>query len=119
MEVVDMPTRKPQITKPVVKRRHGKGVMSKDGRTPWAAGTLHATTNAGFKSPYDLSYKNVVELFAAMMQPNPTIVEIQIIDENNVESVIGLRAAEFVEDPGPRERLREEIARHNLERVRG
>lgn len=72
----------PRKIKPI-KVRFGKGVLAKDGRTPYAAGTIHATGIDGFMSPYVFSYATVARLLA-----DDSIAEIQIIDTDNVRSTI-------------------------------
>ena len=65
-----------------IKIKTGKGVMSKDGKTPFAAGTMFYTQD-GWKSPMAFDVHN---LMAALMQP--TVDEVQIIDQNNNEFII-------------------------------
>lgn len=66
-----------------IKVKIGKGVLAKDNRTPYAAGTIHATNVHGFMSPYPFSYETVARLLA-----DESVIEIQIIDLNNVQSTI-------------------------------
>jgi len=66
-----------------IRVKHGKGVMSKDGTTPFAAGTIHATNRLGFMSPYIYSPTTVAVLLA-----DDSIMEIQVIDMDNVQSTI-------------------------------
>lgn len=66
-----------------IKVKFGKGVLAKDNRTPWAAGTIHATSVHGFMSPYPFSYATVARLLA-----DDSVIEIQIIDLDNVQSTI-------------------------------
>lgn len=63
--------------------KFGKGVLAKDNRTPYATGTIHATSIHGFMSPYRFSYETVARLLA-----DDGIIEIQIIDTDNVQSTI-------------------------------
>lgn len=73
----------------VLRLELGKGVMSKDGTTPFAAGTMHYTTQDGWKHPAELSWKNLALLLA-----EPSVSEIEIIDEENSRIQIGLRKVE-------------------------
>lgn len=66
-----------------MKVKIGKGVMSKDGKTPYAAGTLHFTRNTGWKSPADLSFYNI-----GVLLKDDSVLEIQIIDEKNRQITI-------------------------------
>ena len=61
----------------------GKGVMSKDNRTPWAAGTINATNRHGMMTPHVFSHETVARLLA-----DETVMEIQVIDVDNVQSTI-------------------------------
>jgi Flp pilus assembly CpaF family ATPase len=66
-----------------IRVKFGKGVLAKDNRTPYAAGTIHATSIDGFMSPYPFSYATVARLLA-----DDGIIEIQVIDKDNVQSTI-------------------------------
>ncbi len=70
-------------TTPPIKVKFGKGVLAKDGKTPYAAGTIHAINRFGMKSGYMFSHQSVALLLA-----DDQIREIEIIDQDNVKSVI-------------------------------
>lgn len=69
--------------KPPIKVKFGKGVLAKDGKTPYAAGTIHAINRFGMKSGYMFSHQSVAILLA-----DDQIREIKVIDQDNVKSVI-------------------------------
>ena len=92
--IADMVAGKPPRPKKPITIKIGKDVMSKDGRTPYAAGTIHATRTNGMMSPYVFSYETVARLLA-----DDGIVEIQIIDRDNVQSTISKNWIERVERP--------------------
>lgn len=90
--IADMVAGKPPKPKKPITIKIGKGVMSKDGRTPYAAGTIHATRTNGMMSPYVFSHETVARLL-----DDDEIVEIQIIDRDNVQSTISKNWIERVE----------------------
>lgn len=61
-----------------IKLEVGKGVMSKDGKTPYALKTLHATSKDGWISPYDYTVGNLCRLIN-----DKSITSIEVIDEAN------------------------------------
>lgn len=63
----------------------GKGVMSKDGKTPFAAGTLHYKNEDGWMFPADFTPGNVLVLLA-----DPKVTEIRVITKDNDEYVLGI-----------------------------
>lgn len=91
-----------KATKPI-KVKIGKGVTCKDGRTPWAAGTIHATNRFGMMSPYVFAHHTVAQLLA-----DDNILEIQVIDLDNIQSTITKTWIE--RDDGAREALRARVA---------
>lgn len=70
----------------MLKIHKSKGVMSKDGITPWAAGTLHATSCEGWMSPYQYSMPALVYLIDGLLRGQYT--EIELIDTNNDQLTI-------------------------------
>lgn len=76
-------TRKKRVVITSVKL--GKGVLARDNKTPWAPSTFHITTSDGWKKPVDFSWRNL-----AIALANDTVVEIDVIDEDNNEIVIKL-----------------------------
>ena len=77
----------------VLRLQLGKGVLSKDEITPFAAGTMHYTTRDGWKHPARLSWKNLALLLA-----EPSVSEIEIIDEENNRVQINLRKTQSLPD---------------------
>lgn len=69
--------------KPPIKIKIGKGVTCRDGKTPYAAATIHAVSNRGMMYPCVFSHQTVALLLA-----DDSVAEIQVIDENNVKSTI-------------------------------
>lgn len=65
-----------------MKLKMGKGVLSKDNKTPFAAGTLHYTRD-GWHCPADLTWKNLATLVEMLVQGQVT--EIQLIDHDNTQ----------------------------------
>jgi hypothetical protein len=74
-----------------MKVRKGKGVMSKDGRTPFAAGTLHYTSGS-WKSPASFTMHNMALLIEGLHKG--TVDQVQLIDRDNTQYIYELRAAE-------------------------
>lgn len=94
----------------MLKIKKGKGVMSKDGVTPWAAATLHATqsTNgAKWKSPYQYSMASLVYLIDGVTKGNYT--EVELIDEKNRQFTISLDSR-FVKGKEPMPLIPEEMS---------
>jgi hypothetical protein len=78
-----------------MKVRKGKGVLCKDGKTPWAAGTLQYTQRTAtgtWNSPADYTMTNMALLIAALHEGKIDAVE--LIDHDNNKFVYELRAAE-------------------------
>jgi hypothetical protein len=66
-----------------LKLKMGKGVLSKDGKTPFAPGTLHYSKD-GWHCPADLTWKNLATLIEAMLT-DESYTEIQLIDHDNTQ----------------------------------
>lgn len=84
-----------------MKIRKGKGVLCKDNKTPWAAGTLHYTRMVdrdgdgrlwAFKSPCEYTMENMAMLIDMLHKGQVT--EVQLIDPNNNQFIYELTAAE-------------------------
>jgi hypothetical protein len=78
-----------------MKVRKGKGVLAKDGKTPWAPATLHYTEKRGEASwmcPVDYTMTNMALLIAALHEGK--IETVELIDRDNNKFVYELRAAE-------------------------
>lgn len=74
-----------------MKFRKGTGVMSKDGVTPWAAGTLQYK-QGNWQSPVDYTMHNMALLIAALHEGK--IDNVKLIDTDNRQFVYELKAAE-------------------------
>jgi hypothetical protein len=71
-----------------VKLKIGKGVTAKDGKTPFAAGTLfYSSVRDGmtWKSQMDYTMENIMKAMAS-----ETITEIQLIDKDNNEFILSI-----------------------------
>jgi hypothetical protein len=78
-----------------MKVRKGVGVMSKDGVTPWAAGTLHYNylrDGHMWKAPVTYSMSDMATLIAWLYEGK--IESVELIDLNNVKHTYELTAAE-------------------------
>ncbi len=70
-----------------LKLRHGmKGVLSKDNKTAFAAGTLHVTSLNGWKSP---RFYSPASLLNALMDESAK--EIELIDLDNNRFVLEIK----------------------------
>ena len=65
-----------------IKVKFGKGVLAKDGVTPYAAGTIHATNRFGMTSAYKFCHHAVAALLI-----DDQIMEIKVIDLDNSQSI--------------------------------
>lgn len=78
-----------------MKVRKSTGVMSKDGVTPYAAGTLHytqATERGLMYCPADYTVNNLAHCIAALYEGK--IESVELIDTDNRKYVYELTAAE-------------------------
>lgn len=74
-----------------LKVKIGRGVLCKDGKTPWAPSTIHATWTSErgqWKSPKNYSMASLCELLRDMGRGE--VDEIQVIDHQNRQFIISL-----------------------------
>jgi len=78
-----------------MKTTRGKGVLAKDGKTPFAACTLHVTHQSGgttWTRHEAYTMTNLLDQVLALSKGE--IDSIQLIDENNVRTVLKRTADE-------------------------
>lgn len=79
-----------------MKVRKSKGVLAKDGKTPWAAGTLHVvdrdTDGGKWCTPSGYSMTSLA--LCMMRLAGGKVDSVELIDENNDKYVFELTAEE-------------------------